>query len=206
MSDHSPQQGVFSKGDVVEVRNGPYAVGRKAGPCEGVFQRCIDENECEAGTNNCHQYADCVNSEGSFSCTCNRFGYNGDGVLCPPVCGDGWTMPEEGCDDNNTKTFDGCSAGCDVEGGAVCWQPGRTRNTTSACCKTCVPGQYLSGCQKDATVIDGVNSTVDIDLGDCLACPYGKYKNSRGQWDSVCQNFQSCSLGRERLDASSEHD
>lgn len=52
-------------------------------------------------------------------------------------------------------------------------------------------------------MIDGVNSTVDIDLGDCLACPYGKYKNSRGQWDSVCQNFQSCSLGRERLDASS---
>jgi hypothetical protein len=40
MSDHTPQQGRFSKGDVVEVRNGPCAVGRKVGACGAVFRSC----------------------------------------------------------------------------------------------------------------------------------------------------------------------
>ena len=41
-----------------------------------------DINECSSSaTNNCHQYADCHNSDGSFHCTC-RSGYSGDGSSC----------------------------------------------------------------------------------------------------------------------------
>ena len=31
--------------------------------------------------NNCHDYANCTNSKGSFQCTCHT-GYSGDGVIC----------------------------------------------------------------------------------------------------------------------------
>ena len=42
---------------------------------------CLDVNECEPFKNNCHLDAECINTEGSFSCRC-RPGYQGDGVKC----------------------------------------------------------------------------------------------------------------------------
>ena len=42
----------------------------------------VDINECESGAlNNCHENAQCTNTEGSFTCSCN-LGYTGDGVNC----------------------------------------------------------------------------------------------------------------------------
>ena len=38
-------------------------------------------NECEAMTNDCHQFATCTNERGSYSCKCNH-GYIGDGFEC----------------------------------------------------------------------------------------------------------------------------
>ena len=50
--------------------------------------RCLflDMDECEpVGDvpfgNNCHDYANCTNTKGSFQCTCHT-GYSGDGVIC----------------------------------------------------------------------------------------------------------------------------
>ena len=40
-----------------------------------------DINECESEENNCHENANCTNTEGSFTCSCNP-GYTGDGVNC----------------------------------------------------------------------------------------------------------------------------
>ena len=41
-----------------------------------------DINECESDDlNNCHENAQCINMEGSFTCSCNP-GYTGDGVNC----------------------------------------------------------------------------------------------------------------------------
>ena len=40
-----------------------------------------DINECKrSGANNCHENADCINNNGSFSCKCSN-GYSGDGVF-----------------------------------------------------------------------------------------------------------------------------
>ena len=41
----------------------------------------IDINECELGGDECHMYATCTDTIGSFECFCNS-GFEGDGVNC----------------------------------------------------------------------------------------------------------------------------
>ena len=43
-----------------------------------------DINECVVGTDNCHSYATCNNTIGSFTCTCDQ-GFMGNGVNCTGV-------------------------------------------------------------------------------------------------------------------------
>ena len=40
---------------------------------------CADVNECNEGTDNCHEDADCYDTIGNFTCVCSP-GYSGDGV------------------------------------------------------------------------------------------------------------------------------
>ena len=40
-----------------------------------------DINECKANTHNCDVAAICVNTKGSYNCTC-KAGYSGDGQSC----------------------------------------------------------------------------------------------------------------------------
>ncbi len=40
-----------------------------------------DIDECAANTHDCHLYATCTNTDGSFTCACNA-GYTGDGKSC----------------------------------------------------------------------------------------------------------------------------
>ena len=41
----------------------------------------VDLDECRTHTHNCDVNADCLNTVGSYSCTCNA-GYTGDGQTC----------------------------------------------------------------------------------------------------------------------------
>ena len=43
-----------------------------------------DINECETGSDNCHENAQCSNTEGNFTCYCES-GYTGDGTECSMV-------------------------------------------------------------------------------------------------------------------------
>ena len=40
----------------------------------------VDINECEIQTDDCHENANCNDTDGSFDCTCLE-GYEGDGVI-----------------------------------------------------------------------------------------------------------------------------
>ena len=46
-----------------------------------LFLTVADLDECSSHTYNCDVNADCVNTVGSYSCTC-RTGYTGDGQTC----------------------------------------------------------------------------------------------------------------------------
>ena len=41
----------------------------------------VDENECDMETHNCNHLAVCVNTIGSFTCSC-KDGFTGDGYDC----------------------------------------------------------------------------------------------------------------------------
>ena len=41
----------------------------------------LDQDECSAEDHNCNPNADCVNTPGSYRCTCKE-GFNGDGFSC----------------------------------------------------------------------------------------------------------------------------
>ena len=40
-----------------------------------------DIDECSGGTDNCAVDATCMDTDGSYTCTCNT-GYSGDGITC----------------------------------------------------------------------------------------------------------------------------
>ena len=48
-------------------------------PCSIFF--LLDIDECSAESSPCDENADCVNSNGSYSCTCKQ-GFTGDGITC----------------------------------------------------------------------------------------------------------------------------
>ena len=45
---------------------------------------CLDIDECLLETDNCHDNANCTNTEGSFECECLD-GYEGNGVNCTDI-------------------------------------------------------------------------------------------------------------------------
>ena len=45
------------------------------------FLSSPDIDECSAESSPCDQNADCINNNGSYSCTCQQ-GFTGDGTFC----------------------------------------------------------------------------------------------------------------------------
>ena len=117
-------------------------------------------------------------ADGYVRCECTHLtefmaAVNPDNVLC----GDGTIHSTEECDDGNTHHDDGCSPGCDIEPGAVCWTVDNSAGAfRSECCAPCAPGSYRDGC-----VFQGDGSD-----GECKLCPENTFKNATGNWDSRC--------------------
>lgn len=42
---------------------------------------CAELDECRTGQHACHEYAECINTMGSYHCRC-KDGYEGDGFDC----------------------------------------------------------------------------------------------------------------------------
>ena len=70
--------GYTLESDQHTCNGGPIKVDRYYRP--SIFLK-TDINECEEGTNLCHNNASCSNTEGSYNCTC-IYSYIGDGINC----------------------------------------------------------------------------------------------------------------------------
>eukprot|EP01127_Copromyxa_protea_P024751 TRINITY_DN9910_c0_g1_i1.p2 TRINITY_DN9910_c0_g1~~TRINITY_DN9910_c0_g1_i1.p2 ORF type:complete len:1054 (-),score=146.54 TRINITY_DN9910_c0_g1_i1:3491-6652(-) len=158
-----------------------------------VFAGCTDINECT--TYGCvdkvsgQTETTCVDSTtGAIAvnqrrCTCPSLFYSvdagkgassvtlvgsGDFGGCEPICGDGWVVGVETCDDKNTDNNDGCSDLCKVEVGWNCTHDG----TRSVCEPICGDGLLhgIEGCDDGNTISgDGCDSDCKIErLWMCL--------------------------------------
>jgi len=76
--------------------------------------------------------------------------------LCTPLCGDGFVLAPEGCDDGGVEPGDGCSAFCQVE-------PGFTCDAGTGCKATCGDGRWAEGYEgcDDGNVDDGDGCAAD---------------------------------------------
>lgn len=106
---------------------------------------CADTNSCSAcpaTETECGNFFD-DDQDGLTDCDDDDC----TGVCLPPVCGDGLIGEAEECDDGNTVSADGCSAGCLVEKDLFCAEvpvlslgqnPGDNVAATSAFSSSCV--------------------------------------------------------------------
>ena len=65
----------------------------------------------------------------------NTFGQHD---ICTPICGDGFKLYPEACDDGNTANYDGCDSACNIETTHTC--SNSTMNGTSTCIPICGDG------------------------------------------------------------------
>jgi cysteine-rich repeat protein len=120
----------------------------------------------ESGCQLC-QLTDAVHG---LSRDCDRFddGNGGNGT-CGPECGDAIVQIEEGCDDGNSTTGDGCSAICGTEPGWTC------TGSPSTCTRNCGNGTVNPGetCDDgDTTSGDGCSATCSVESGwVCTGAP-----------------------------------
>lgn len=97
-----------------------------------------------------------------------------------PVCGDGWKVSAEGCDDGGTENGNGCSTGCTVETGYDC------TGNPSVCAPVCGDGLVTGseGCDDGGTVNgNGCSAICETESGySCSGQP------SSCSLDPVCGN------------------
>ena len=65
-------------------------------------RQCENVDECALGLDNCHSEATCLDSDGSFSCTCLNQG-TGNGVFCLETDGCEDAIPRRACPNENSS-------------------------------------------------------------------------------------------------------
>jgi len=128
-----------------------------------VATSCSDIDECTLGTDNCDANADCANTDGSFTCTCN-VGYSGDGVTC---VASSCVLSSNPVTDNEVNCFNGGAAtgntgacGCDCPkdtNSKLLFYGGSCQNDVNECTNTNV-GRAVHNCDADATCSNTVGN------------------------------------------------
>ncbi|CAB3981878.1 fibrillin-2-like isoform X46 [Paramuricea clavata] len=169
---------------VYEFQNHPYRqiflISLKAGGVGGVALsgRCENSyiDECD-GENDCHDYANCTNTVGSYNCSCND-GFEGNGTYCQDI--NECDRDTHGCDGNATCTntrggynctcyegFSGNGSVCeeidDCAGENDCHENANCTNTVGSYNCSCNDGFEGNGthCQDIDECVSGNNSCHD---------------------------------------------
>jgi len=164
-------------------------------PAEHWFGDLCERNfdECAQHQDNCHPHATCVDTPGSFTCTCNQY-WEGDGfdIESSPV--------DFSCEPNVSiegrcpagESYSGCSDvnDCDIvytEGDAVTVQS--VCMNDGSCSETKLIGTGLFEC----TCTAGWEGDVcEVDVDECIAKPHddcaehAKCINTPGSWECAC--------------------
>jgi fibro-slime domain-containing protein len=130
-------------------------------------ESCDDSNV--AGGDGCS--IDCTLVEPGYTCPNN----SGTGGPCTPqptnVCGDANVAGNEQCDDGNTSSTDGCSAGCAVEPGYTCPTAGKACTRIAFCGDGKKDFQTLGEDCDDANTTSGDGCTAQCKLEPNFVCP-----------------------------------
>ncbi|MDH5676530.1 MAG: hypothetical protein OEZ06_30705 [Myxococcales bacterium] len=162
---------------------------------------CTDIDECADGLDDCDAHADCANTDGGFTCTCQAPAYSGDGKSCS--CASGYSLDGDSC-----KADDGVSCAADADCGnghcvggtccqSACDSPGICEKADGASCSdgaTCV---YADA--DDGTDCDDGNACTSADTcasGECAAgaaveCDDGLFCNG----EETCDTSLGCQAG-----------
>lgn len=157
--------------------------------------------ECDLGKDNGKNKGCSATCEVESGYAC-RIGADGK-TTCHTVCGDGIKMPNEECDDGNTKNGDGCSSACKIEDHAICTSlvDGKKSNCKSGKCgdgkigkgEVCDDNNTIAGdgCSSDCMAVEAF-FMCPTSGGACSLTKCGDGKVNEG---NAKQTGEECDLG-----------
>ena len=153
---------------------------------------CVDTDECARGTHNCSYNANCLSTEGSYTCNCN-FGFFGDGK----TCNEG-NCTEDMCNFNeecvSPRLDCQCIGGFERNETGTCVDIDECSASAHGCSKnsTCsnTDGSYMCSCQEGYE-----NGTFCYEYDECTAythnCrPGATCTNTEGSFTCDCEFLQ----------------
>ncbi|CAK8696725.1 unnamed protein product [Clavelina lepadiformis] len=194
---------VLQYGDVINYAcdEGYVLIGHERATCRENGQwssnppQCSDINECLT-SNVCHHSADCINSDGSYSCNC-RHGHTGDGrnectqISCRqpsnPVRGSYNTQQSYAL--NSVVVFN-CISGYEISGSRqiTCLQTGEWSDVEPSCVDVDECSRPISPCHEHATC-------TNVDGSYHCACNIGYSGDGKSCSVPTCGHLQSPNQG-----------
>ena len=160
----------------------------------GCAIRCDNIDECAMGTDNCASDAACVDTDGSFTCTCNS-GFEGDGTTCTDI--DECSASTDNCASDatcaNTHGSFTCTCNSGFEGiGIYCHDIDECSASADNCASdaTCAntDGSFTCTCNSGFEG-DGITCTDIDECSDPASCPLFGQKciNEVGGYSCICK-------------------